>query len=359
MDTTGSSGTKLMWSSEDKSPRDYFPTIRMLLGHRRVAQGVRPSVARLALLPTLVLVLFVAALLAMACGTGPDAEEDANATTADERITAAYDVPKTSTTAIQPVERDQEQGYVVKRGSVGDRRILFVKREPGPEPLWPTMSVAGELAVDAEGCIRLLPPGDMPGWLLLWPSDYEFRTGGGEVRIHDGDGRIVAKEGDEIGVSGGGSATERRGVSEECRRGQYWDIDEVSASLVTPQVVPVSENDTAIFLRHSRSLDDQELREGELSGELALADGDYERCLVVRSTGADYFVPLWPPSHYARARDGEVEALDGSGRIVARTGEQVRLGGGEIPEAGAPEEFERLPQTTGCPGPYWIVRGRE
>lgn len=250
---------------------------------------------------------------------------------------------------------------VVDRKRVGGKEVVLLTRSPDADPLWPTMGTGGELVVDEQGCVRLQTPGAMDDFLLEWPPGFSLGTDGGELLVLDDEGQEVARVGEEIAVGGGsGTSSEGRGdVPRECRRGEYWSIRNVRASPVTPQVELVSENETATFFRYSRALDFRGLRRGELSGELALADGDYGKWHVVGAEGfgADY-VPLWPPGHYARTTDGgEVEVLDGSGRVVARTGERVSLRGGEIPEAGAPRELERLPEgTTGCPGSYWVVR---
>ena len=93
----------------------------------------------------------------------------------------------------------------------------------------------------------------------------------------------------------------------------------------------------------------------ETSGELVLDD---EGCLRVktapRGPGA---IPVWPAVFELDESGGEVSVLDEEGRVVARVGERVYMGGGEIPrdqielanERMRRELFER------CPGDYWIV----
>jgi hypothetical protein len=93
----------------------------------------------------------------------------------------------------------------------------------------------------------------------------------------------------------------------------------------------------------------------ETSGELVLDD---EGCLRVKATPKDPgTTPVWPAGYGLDATGGEVRILDEEGRVVAKVGERVYVGGGETPkdhvtladERTERELFER------CPGEYWIV----
>lgn len=93
----------------------------------------------------------------------------------------------------------------------------------------------------------------------------------------------------------------------------------------------------------------------ETSGELVLDD---EGCLRVEEhPGHADKVPVWPAGYGLDTSGGEVRVLDEEGRVAAKVGERVYMGGGEIPkgqiklgdEGMSKKLFER------CPGTYWVV----
>jgi hypothetical protein len=93
----------------------------------------------------------------------------------------------------------------------------------------------------------------------------------------------------------------------------------------------------------------------ETSGELVLDD---EGCLRVKATPKDPgATPVWPADYELDANGDEIRVLDEEGRVAAKVGEEVYMGGGEIPKGQVTltdeqmlrELFER------CPGEYWIV----
>lgn len=49
----------------------------------------------------------------------------------------------------------------------------------------------------------MVSAGDRPGATLIWPPDYAARAEGGEIRILDEGGRVVARVGDEVSIGGG------------------------------------------------------------------------------------------------------------------------------------------------------------
>lgn len=95
-------------------------------------------------------------------------------------------------------------------------------------------------------------------------------------------------------------------------------------------------------------------------GELSV---DERGCLRVDDEGARDdrgWTPLWTPQYELDTRGGGVQVLDAKGRVVARVGEEVRMGGGGIDRASLAEsDFmdERLMRQLfeRCPGDYWIV----
>lgn len=89
----------------------------------------------------------------------------------------------------------------------------------------------------------------------------------------------------------------------------------------------------------------------ELIGDLVLVDG----CLRVNSIyGPVSYLPVWPPEFAIRAQGDEVQVVDGTGQVVARSGQAVYVSGGEESVAAMPDCVrEQLP--TSCTGPYWVV----
>jgi hypothetical protein len=93
----------------------------------------------------------------------------------------------------------------------------------------------------------------------------------------------------------------------------------------------------------------------EIRGKLVLDD---EGCLRVEEhPGHAARVPIWPAGYELDATGGEVRVLDEEGRVAAKVGEGVYMGGGGVPKDRvaladgrmSEELFER------CPGEYWIV----
>ncbi len=81
-----------------------------------------------------------------------------------------------------------------------------------------------------------------------------------------------------------------------------------------------------------------------------------EGCLRVRS-GSGSHVVVWPAGFELDEEDGEeVRILDSEGRVVARVGEAVYMGGGESPISDNEAVDERTKQQLQerCPGMYWI-----
>lgn len=96
--------------------------------------------------------------------------------------------------------------------------------------------------------------------------------------------------------------------------------------------------------------------EALLEGELRLVDG----CLRVGEeyAGQQGNLIVWPPGFWAAEEDGAIVVFDAEGHPVARVGDVVQLGGGEVFELyqstmASGSVMEQPPAE--CPGPYWIV----
>ena len=96
--------------------------------------------------------------------------------------------------------------------------------------------------------------------------------------------------------------------------------------------------------------------EALLEGELRLVDG----CLRAGDeyAGQQGELIIWPPGYWAAAEDGVIVVYNTEGQAVARVGDVVSLGGGEVfqlfQSPTARESVVEQPPAE-CPGPYWVV----
>ena len=87
----------------------------------------------------------------------------------------------------------------------------------------------------------------------------------------------------------------------------------------------------------------------DLVATLRLEDG----CLQLQSPASqEVRVPIWPPEFTLRPSGDEVLVIDGAGEVVARTGEEVFMSGGES-AVSDPCVLQQIPPA--CRGAYWIV----
>ncbi len=78
----------------------------------------------------------------------------------------------------------------------------------------------------------------------------------------------------------------------------------------------------------------------------------------LRLDSPDRATAVWPRGWGFERRDGTVRILDADWKLVARIGEQVSLGGGEVetlPAAMGFTQADRDLAENHCPGRYWIV----
>lgn len=91
---------------------------------------------------------------------------------------------------------------------------VFFPTMRNPTGAVPESLARGVLALSEKGCLLIMPrPArvkkfpralrDYPGTVPLWPSYFELDTGGGEVRVLNEDGRVVAQVGKRVWMGGG------------------------------------------------------------------------------------------------------------------------------------------------------------
>lgn len=92
-----------------------------------------------------------------------------------------------------------------------------------------------------------------------------------------------------------------------------------------------------------------------------------DRCIYMAPSGGGGVV-VWPYGYSLRREDGEIVVLNGRDEVVAKVGDEVRMGGGQITkeEAGLTPEaarraFEEQRGELGvpdrCRGPLWVSSG--
>jgi hypothetical protein len=88
-----------------------------------------------------------------------------------------------------------------------------------------------------------------------------------------------------------------------------------------------------------------------LVGELVVMDG----CLRVQvENSPESHLIFWQTDYFLNDNEGQLEILNRESDVVARVGEPIQLGGGEIP---APVDDDQLqaPLPAACTGPYWLM----
>lgn len=169
------------------------------------------------------LLLLVAALSSAACGVSTATDERG----ADSAAEGSGDPARTDETT--------QTAEVVQGGATVTDGVVFITRggRPGDRSGWMALTKA-ELEIDGERCLRfgfIRGPG---AYLPVWPLGYSLKTKGGNIRVLDERGRLVARVGDEVragggeygnhGTGGGYEALRRRlGVPGRCT-GTFWII---------------------------------------------------------------------------------------------------------------------------------------
>ena len=89
-----------------------------------------------------------------------------------------------------------------------------------------------------------------------------------------------------------------------------------------------------------------EFMESLMTGELILED-----CYL----RVDQELIIWQPDYFVNNNDGVIEILDRNGEAVARVGERVSMGGGEIEPIEHINKLLKEPLPQDCEGPYWLM----
>jgi hypothetical protein len=210
--------------------------------------------------------------------------------------------------------------------------------------------------------------------LVVWQTDYFVNTDNGTIEILDREGKVVAREGEEL-VMGGGSVPLDSNLNRMLKEPLPAGIAE--SVWVQGEGPRLSLNyNSELFGLDAVSSGDR--RFYCLTAKPPLEEGATQRITVTGtfSTGIvewpmrnpvffgdpepdktpTQYTVFWPQGYRARASDGTLEVLDSSGRVVARAGDKVQIEGKVLYGAttGIPWQLhDELPG--GCFQPYLIV----
>ena len=206
------------------------------------------------------------------------------------------------------------------------------------------------------GCLRVSytgyeAPDDSRGFMPVWPAPFELQVHDGVMSVVNGEGMVVAREGDTVRLSGrlaplgAGRSSDWDWVGEPGATciGPYWIIgDEVSAGR------ELSRDPSQPWVYFPRIKDARGYRsfpDARLEGNLVLSG----RCLRISASNLyGTYLVIWPPG-FSPARDTEgVVVVNGGGSVVARVGEPVSVGGYN------PKGFDYLGNPD-CPGRYFYA----
>jgi hypothetical protein len=87
-----------------------------------------------------------------------------------------------------------------------------------------------------------------------------------------------------------------------------------------------------------------------LTGNLILIND----CLRVRDTTNTSYLLIWPHGFSLNKKDNPMQLYDDKGQAVARVGDTLKIGGGEM-RLEYVSNLVLQPVPANCSGPYWIV----
>ncbi len=212
--------------------------------------------------------------------------------------------------------------------------------------------------------------------IIIWQPDYFVHNNDGTIEILDREGEVVARVGEEVVMGGGHTGpTEyvnrllKEPLPPDCQ-GPFWLQGggtrlslNFSSDLFSLEVIPF-EDHRFYFLKKKPLLDEAARLKTEINGKLVASYGEtLLRCPHIfvdekpeENKGSVQYTTFWPDDYRARVEDGIFEIIDGSGNVVLRDGDEVKIDGSVIYSAAtgaAGQLLDELPG--GCFGPYLVV----
>ena len=138
----------------------------------------------------------------------------------------------------------------------------------------------------------------------------------------------------------------------------WWIVISVSILItactsVTANITPTVE--PKIYFPQQDPVDgERETMTGETFGKLVVVND----CIRVMHDKSDTsWLLIWPPNFSLNFKDDTIQILNKDGQAVARVGDMVRIGGGEVSSSSFFSETMKKKLPINCLAPYWIVGG--
>ncbi len=244
---------------------------------------------------------------------------------------------------------------------------------PDPSIHFPQVKMRGwgDMAILVVGALTVrngyLYVGDS---LVVWKTDYFVNSDNGTIEILDREGKVVAREGEEVVMGGGGIPLDDRlnrmlkeplpaGIAESVLLqgdGPRLSLN-FNSDLFHMDAIP-ADNSTFYFLKAKPALDQAITQKTTVTGKLTTGTAQYPlRCPSIMavsadgSNGADRYTTYWPADYVGCISGGVFTVTDGRGNIVARDGDTLTIEGRVLNtfDKTAQQLFDELPGGLGLP----------
>lgn len=125
--------------------------------------------------------------------------------------------------------------------------------------------------------------------------------------------------------------------------------DAAVTSLRVATTIPVTPAPVVAFPQQAPTPGPRTMLAALVDGTLVLVDG----CLRVRRANGTSDLVIWPPEVALRTDGGAIQIVDAGGRVAARVGAPIAMGGGQL--STVPSHGLREAPPARCPGPYWLT----
>ncbi len=179
--------------------------------------------------------------------------------------------------------------------------------------------------------------------LIVWQPDYFVNSNNGKIEILDREGKVVAREGEEL-VMGGGNVP----LDEHLNRMLKEPLPPGIASSVWLQGsglrlsfnfdsdlfhmdAVLADNFTFYFLNAKPALDQAITQTTTITGKLSAGTDQFRlRCPIIlgnlaEGANSQRYTAFWPAGYAARVDGGVFEVLDADGKVVARDGDTITV----------------------------------